>query len=184
MKYKRVGAIAIALSLMLITQACHAQSSFSTTQSNLGQQVPTNTLKSYYETYYSSALGMKRTYGIALPPNYQSSPQKRYPVIFLLHGGSGNETDWFKKGDALATLQKLYAAKKLPPSIIITPDGNDLRGRSRYNDPQYIDGPNGKVSTAIGDELVKVIESRYRTLPAPKFWAMADFLRELGARLI
>ena len=31
---------------------------------------------------------------------------------------------------------------------------------------------NGKVSTAIGDELVKVIQSRYRTLPAPEFWAI------------
>jgi enterochelin esterase-like enzyme len=172
MKYKSIKAIAIALSLMLTTQACHARSSPCTTQSNVEPIPEINALKYHFETYYSSALGEKRTYGIALPPDYQSSHQKHYPVIFLLHGGSGDETDWFKKGNALATLQQLYAAKKLPPSIIITPDGNDLRGRSRYYDPQYIDGPNGQVSTAIGDELVKVIQSRYRTLPAPKFWAI------------
>jgi hypothetical protein len=76
-------------------------------------------------------------------------------------------------GNALVTLQKLYETNNLPPSIIITPDGNDLRGKSRYLDPQYIDGANGKISTAIGDELVKVIQSRYRTLPTPNFWAIA-----------
>jgi enterochelin esterase-like enzyme len=69
-------------------------------------------------------------------------------------------------------LQKLYASGKLPPSIVITPDGNDKRGSSKYWDPQYIDGVNGKVSTPIGNELVKIIQTRYRTLPNPDFWAM------------
>ncbi len=125
------------------------------------------------ETYNSEAMGGSRTYGVSLPPDYEQNPNQRYPVIFLLHGGHGYPQDWFaKKGGALITLQKLYAADKLPPSIIITPDGNDKRGSSRYWDPQYIDGPNGKVSTAIGNELVKVVQSRYRTLPNPDFWAM------------
>jgi enterochelin esterase-like enzyme len=171
-QYKPVQAIAIALSLMLTSQACHTRPSFSTTRSNVSQPSSTTALSNRYQTYYSSVLKRERTYGVALPPDYESSPQKRYPVIFLLHGGSGDETDWFKKGNALAVLQQLYASGKLPPSIIITPDGNDLRGRSRYHDPEYFDGSNGKISTAIGNELVKVIQSRYRTLPAPEFWAI------------
>ena len=125
------------------------------------------------ETYDSEAMGGSRTYGVSLPPDYEQNPNQRYPVIFLLHGGHGYPQDWFaKKGGALITLQKLYAADKLPPSIVITPDGNDKRGSSPYWDPQYFDGPNGKVSTAIGNELVKVVQSRYRTLPNPDFWAM------------
>jgi enterochelin esterase-like enzyme len=125
------------------------------------------------ETYDSAAMGGSRTYGVSLPPDYAQNPNQRYPVIFLLHGGHGYPQDWFaKKGGALITLQKLYAAGKLPPSIVITPDGNDKRGSSPYWDPQYFDGPNGKVSTAIGNELVKVVQSRYRTLPNPDFWAM------------
>lgn len=125
------------------------------------------------ETYDSEAMGGSRTYGVSLPPDYEQNPNQRYPVIFLLHGGHGNPNDWFaKKGGALITLQKLYATGKLSPSIVITPDGNDKRGSSRYWDPQYFDGPNGKVSTAIGSELVKVVQNRYRTLPNPDFWAM------------
>ena len=125
------------------------------------------------ENYQSQVLGTSRTYGESLPPNYEQNSQERYPVIFLLHGGHGSPTDWFdKKGSALATIQQLYATGKLPPSIIITPDGNDKRGSSPYFDPQYFDGANGKISTAIGDELVKVVQNRYRTLPTPDFWAM------------
>lgn len=126
------------------------------------------------ETFNSKVMGGRRTYGVALPPGYAQNSQKRYPVIFLLHGGSGNPNSWFEreKGSALVTLQKLYAAGKLPPSIIITPDGYDQRGTSRYRDPAYIDGPNSRILTHIGDELVKVVQSRYRTLPAPNYWAI------------
>ncbi|QLE56837.1 esterase family protein [Nostoc sp. TCL26-01] len=125
-------------------------------------------------TYDSQAMGGSRTYGVSLPPGYEQNPQQRYPVIFLLHGGHGEPQDWFNqgKGHALKTLEQLYTTGKLPPSIVITPDGNDKRGSSRYWDPQYIDGPNGKVSTAVGNELVKVVQTRYRTLPNPDFWAI------------
>jgi enterochelin esterase-like enzyme len=118
-------------------------------------------------------MGGKRSYGVSLPPGYEDSQTQRYPVIFLLHGGHGNPEDWFaQKGGALNTLQKLYATGKLPPSIVITPDGNDKRGSSSHWDPQYIDGPYGKVSQAVGNELVKVVKNRYRTLPSPDFWAL------------
>jgi enterochelin esterase-like enzyme len=127
-----------------------------------------------YETYTSRAMGQQRSYGVSLPPGYDQHPNQRYPVIFLLHGGHGDQTDWWQpgKGNALVTLKQLYQTSGLPPSIIITPDGNDKRGSSRYWDPEYIDGKDGKVATAIGDELVKVVQSRYRTLPTPDFWAI------------
>ncbi|MEH2239296.1 alpha/beta hydrolase [Nostoc sp.] len=126
------------------------------------------------ETYNSQVMGASRTYGVSLPPGYEQNPKQSYPVIFLLHGGHGKPTDWFiqSKGQALKTVEQLYTTGKLPPSIIITPDGNDKRGSSPYWDPQYIDGPNGKVSTAVGNELVKVVQNRYRTLTNPDFWAI------------
>jgi enterochelin esterase-like enzyme len=180
MKNKQAGIIGTALGLTLISMSCSQLASSSTSSSprpQLGKNIDsvTNIPLSYkIETYSSKVMGGNRTYGIALPPGYERLSTQHYPVIVLLHGGHGDPTDWFnpKKGAALEALQQLYAAGKLPPSIIITPDGNDRRGSSPYWDPDYIDGPNGKISTAIGDELVKVIQSRYRTLPAPNFWAI------------
>ncbi len=123
-------------------------------------------------TYDSAAMGEKRSFGVSLPPGYNTHPHQRYPVIFLLHGGHGYPTDYYKKAAALPVIQKLYSSGKLPPSIIITPDGYDKRRSSAFYDPAYINGPHGNVDTAIGEELVKVIQSRYRTLPAPNFWAI------------
>jgi enterochelin esterase-like enzyme len=127
-----------------------------------------------HQSYASALLGEQRRYEVALPPGYGEHPERRYPVIVLLHGGSGDQSDWFNphKGDALATLERLYRQGELPPSIVVAPDGNDRRGRSRFWDPQYFDGPNGPMAAALGDELVKVIQRRYRTLPAPRYWAL------------
>ncbi|MEO8891292.1 MAG: alpha/beta hydrolase-fold protein, partial [Coleofasciculaceae cyanobacterium] len=72
----------------------------------------------------------------------------------------------------IPVLEELYESGKLPPSIIVTPDGNDSRGSSPLFDPQYFDGPNGKVGTLIGSELPQVIKSRYRALDSSQFWAI------------
>jgi enterochelin esterase-like enzyme len=113
-----------------------------------------------------------REYGVILPPDYNQNPKKRYPVIFLLHGGHDNANAWVKKIGIIPVLEDLYISGKLPSSIVITPDGNDKRGSSPLFDPQYYDGSNGKVGTLIGSELVQVVKSRYRTLESPQFWAM------------
>ncbi|HEY9671868.1 MAG TPA: alpha/beta hydrolase-fold protein [Waterburya sp.] len=180
MKCKVVGMIGAALSLAITGVVGNQLASFAAPQPRLSQldnpSAPVTEAPLTYklETYKSRVIRGKRTYGVALPPDYDENPNQRYPVIFLLHGGHGTPTAWFEKdkGAALTTLQQLYAEGKLPPSIIITPDGYDQRGTSAYRDPEYLDGPNGKIATGIGNELVSVIQSRYRTLPAPNFWAI------------
>lgn len=124
------------------------------------------------QTFDSKAMGEVRKYGLILPPGYNENPKKRYPVIFLLHGGHDDANAWVKKIGIIPVLEELYKSGKLPPSIVITPDGNDKRGSSPLFDPHYYDGPNGKVGTLIGSELVEVVKSRYRTLESPEFWAM------------
>ncbi|MBD2580393.1 alpha/beta hydrolase-fold protein [Oscillatoria sp. FACHB-1406] len=124
------------------------------------------------ESFKSQAMGEVREYGVILPPDYATSPQRRYPVIFLLHGGHGDARAYEDKAAVTSVLHDLYRSKKLPPAIVITPDGNDKRGTSPFWDSNYFDGPNGKVGTLIGEELVAVVKSRYRTLEDPKFWAI------------
>lgn len=124
------------------------------------------------ESFNSKAMGSVRQYGLILPPDYDKYPDRRYPVIFLLHGGHDDERAWYDKYAIATILHQLYKSGKLTPSIIITPDGNDNRGSSPLFDPDYFDGSNGNVGTLIGSELVGVVKSRYRTLNEPQFWAM------------
>lgn len=124
------------------------------------------------ESFNSKAMGRMRQYGVILPPDYRQSNNQSYPVIFFLHGGHDDARAWHDKYGIIPVLHQLYQSGKLPPSIIITPDGNDNRGSSPFWDPDYYDGTNGKVGTLIGSELVQVVKSRYRTLNEPQFWAI------------
>jgi predicted peptidase len=49
-------------------------------------------LKFQVKSFYSPAMGETRKYGVILPPGYEKHPHRRYPVIFLLHGGHGDKT--------------------------------------------------------------------------------------------
>jgi enterochelin esterase-like enzyme len=132
-----------------------------------------STLKFEIKSFESKSMGKTRRYGVILPPQYQGDLQKRYPVIFMLHGGHGNERDWVEKFGLLPVLDRLYKARLLPPSIVITPDGNDQRTfRLGSFDPNYYDGPNGEVGTLIGSELPSILKSQYRTSSNPELWAM------------
>jgi enterochelin esterase-like enzyme len=133
---------------------------------------PSGKLSFKVETFQSQAMGAPRRYGVILPPRYNKDVQQRYPVIFMLHGGHDTERAWVDKIGILPVLDDLYKRQKLPPSIIITPDGNDRRGSSPFFDPEYFDGPNGKVGTLIGAELPKVVQQRYRTWNSPRLWAI------------
>ncbi len=99
-----------------------------------------NGFKFQLETFNSTAMGTARSYGVILPPNYYQNKIQRYPVIFLLHGGHDDARAYIDKYAIANVLESLYKNKKLPPSIIITPDGNDQRGSNPLYDPDYFDG--------------------------------------------
>ncbi|BAZ12202.1 putative esterase [Calothrix sp. NIES-4071] len=136
------------------------------------KEITDTELKFKLETFESKAMQSTRKYGVIFPPGYDKNLKDRYPVIFLLHGGHDNERAFVDKYATISTLAQLYKAKKLPYSIIITPDGNDKRGSNPIYDPDYYDGPNGNVGTLIGSELVQIVKQRYRVLDEPKYWAM------------
>jgi enterochelin esterase-like enzyme len=124
------------------------------------------------ESFRSQSMDMVRNYGVILPPGYNPNSPMRYPVLILLHGGHGTERDFEDKAKLTSVLHDLYVAQKLPPTIVVTPDGNDQRGTSPLWDPSYYDGKNGNVSTMIGQDLVQVIKARYRAANGPEDWAI------------
>ena len=127
------------------------------------------------ESFASASMGVRRHYGLILPPNYDQQPERRYPVIVLLHGGHDDGRAFFEKYAITETLDRLYRSGALAPSIIVTPDGNDTRGSSPLFDPEYFDGPHGRVGTLIGQDLVAEVKRRYRARPEPGQWALGGF---------
>ena len=73
--------------------------------------------------YDSSTIGAKRWMEVYTPPGY--SKDKKYPVLYLLHGIGGNENrEWSKQGVANVILDNLIADKKIEPMILVLPNGN------------------------------------------------------------
>jgi enterochelin esterase-like enzyme len=69
------------------------------------------------------AEGLKRWMEVYTPPGY--STEKKYPVLYLLHGIGGNENrEWTRQGVANVILDNLIADKKIEPMIVVFPNGN------------------------------------------------------------
>ena len=86
------------------------------------KDVPHGTVQAVW--YPSPTLKMdQRRMMVYTPPGYESSTQK-YPVLYLLHGGGGDEDAWITMGRANIIMDNLIAAKKARPVIVVMPNGN------------------------------------------------------------
>ncbi|OGB99943.1 enterochelin esterase [candidate division KSB1 bacterium RBG_16_48_16] len=72
-------------------------------------------------TYDSRTVGNKRKMLIYTPPGY--SDDTSYPVLYLLHGIGGDETEWYQHAAPGVILDNLYADSKLVPMIVVLPNG-------------------------------------------------------------
>ena len=74
--------------------------------------------------YPSEILKQKgRRMYVYTPPGYKSG-SARYPVLYLLHGGGGDEDAWTTMGRANVIMGNLIAAGKAKPMIVVMPNGN------------------------------------------------------------
>jgi enterochelin esterase-like enzyme len=71
--------------------------------------------------YDSTTVSAKRKAKIYTPPGY--SQDRKYPVLYLLHGIGGDENEWTQGGVANVILDNLYADKKAVPMIVVLPNG-------------------------------------------------------------
>ena len=79
--------------------------------------------------YDSKTIGAKRWMQVYTPPGY--SKEKKYPVLYLLHGIGGNEREeWAKGGVPHVILDNLIADKKIEPMIVVLPNGNATTNRA------------------------------------------------------
>ncbi|HEY1191167.1 MAG TPA: alpha/beta hydrolase-fold protein [Gemmata sp.] len=80
--------------------------------------------------YDSATVGAKRKARVYTPPGY--SKEKKYPVLYLLHGIGGDENEWGRGGAPDVILDNLFAEKKVVPMVVVMPNGRaskDLTAR-------------------------------------------------------
>src|SRR3990172_542952 len=75
--------------------------------------------------YESKTVGTKRRAVIYTPPGYAKN--KKYPVLYLLHGIGGDEKEWLNGGQPQVILDNLYAENKIKPMIVILPNGRAMK---------------------------------------------------------
>ena len=73
--------------------------------------------------YDSPTLDLNRRMYVYTPPGYADSDEK-YPVLYLLHGGGGDEDAWTSLGRANYILDNLIAAGKAKPMLVVMTNGN------------------------------------------------------------
>lgn len=113
----------------------------------------------------SAILGNEVKYCIYLPSDYETS-SRRYPVLYLLHGFTDDETGWTQFGEAHLIADRLLQAGEIPPMIIVMPDA----GVS-----WYINSADSKVmyEDFFIKELIPHIDATYRTRSSKEFRAVA-----------
>ena len=123
-------------------------------------------------TFHSRALGQDITYEVYLPPGYSkaASSSTRYPVVYLLHGSPGAANDWVTVGGVDIKMDTLLARQKVRPMIIVMSQGSPSRFATST---EYVNGPLGRWNTYVTRDLVRQVDSKYRTVASAKGRAIA-----------
>lgn len=100
--------------------------------------------------FFSRALGREMPYEVVLPAGYASS-QRRYAVLYLLHGWQGDETNW-------VTLTHLVEIAGRYPLIVVTP---------RAANSWYVDSATheaDRYAEYIVHDLIADVDSHFRSI--------------------
>ncbi len=125
--------------------------------------------------YYSKTTEAIRRCFVYTPPGYNQDHQKRYPVLYLQHGGGENETGWSNQGHVNLIMDNLIAEGKAKPFIIVMDNGTWTMSGSRPTD----DGtwpPKGWADSfmkTLLNDIIPMVDANYCTLANQQNRAMA-----------
>jgi len=115
--------------------------------------------------FHSKIMREDVKYTIYLPPDYEMST-RRYPVVYLLHGYTDDDTGWLQFGEANRIADEAISKGEIPPMILVMPDGgvtwyvNDYKGKKPWAD-------------MFVKEFIPYIDATYRTRPGKEFRGIA-----------
>ena len=96
---------------------------------------------------------------VILPPSYASSPKRRYPVVYALHGYSIGAEQWTHEIHVPQTVEGAFA-KGAHEMIIVLPDTKTAYAGSAYSSSQTV----GDFENFVAHDLVAYVDAHYRTV--------------------
>ena len=124
-------------------------------------------------SYNSTTVGTIRKALVYKTPGF--SKDKKYPVLYLLHGIGGDEKEWLKGGTPQIILDNLFAEGKIKPMIVVMPNGRaikDDRATGNIMAPEKVQGF-ATFERDLLDDLIPFIEKNYPTLTDREHRAIA-----------
>ena len=121
------------------------------------------TAERFYVT--SAALGGRsQAVDVYLPPGYADNPQRRYPVLYLLHGFPGKPGAFLLTVKAGVDEDMLVAKQQMQPLILVMPFGST----GQFADKEWANGlaPDAHWETFVARDVVRAVDARYRTIPS------------------
>jgi S-formylglutathione hydrolase len=106
-----------------------------------------------------------RDVSVYLPPSYKTNTQKRYPVVYLLHGYTDSDAKWYGFEEHWINLPRIvdsvFATGSAKEMIFVTPNAY-----TRYQGSMYANSvTTGNWEDFVAKELVAYIDAHYRTIP-------------------
>lgn len=129
--------------------------------------------------YDSKILGINRRLTVYTPYGYEQNKNKKYPVLYLLHGAGGDEEAWTSMGRAAQILDNLIEKGLAEPMIVVMPNGNPNQqaaqtlGLPNSNKNMREAGMRDAYVKSLCEEIVPLIEREYRAIAKPESRAIA-----------
>lgn len=117
-------------------------------------------------SYASGVTGTRRLASVYLPAGY--SAERRYPVLYLLHGIGGNQDEWRGYVRAPQVLDNLIASGKALPMIVVMPNGRALADDRPPPADRVFTAENAagfaKFERDLLDFLIPAVEAKYAVI--------------------
>ena len=123
------------------------------------------------DSIYSKVLKAHRAYTIYLPKSYEVNPEKKYPILYLLHGVMGTNEGWFRDQRAGEVLDQLIASGEACDMIVVSPNAGGNIYAGVWNG--YFNMPGWAYEDFFYQEFLPYIESKYRVIGDKQHRAIA-----------
>ena len=136
------------------------------------QNVPHGQVREVW--YFSKVTGTWRHALVYTPPDYDTQPDVRYPVLYLQHGGGEDETGWTRQGKANFILDNCIADRSCKPMIVVMAYGYARRAGQPVRDMTNVEFGSPEMMKAMQEStaafeddmtqaLIPFIDSTFRT---------------------